>query len=109
MHRRAQQFMAAFLLGILFIAGLCGFALVDLRSGQSMPDQHGELLQISKEGDTLQLSVFGQDYRFESQPAIQESLWAWRGLFPRSATLTATLVTRVRQALMDYAEQQGEP
>lgn len=105
MQRKAQQFLAAFLIGTLFVAGLCGFALVDLRSERYMPESHGVLLRLLSLGEEgMHFAFLGEEYILAPSEELGGRLWEHRGLMPHSVTLTANLMVRIQEAVQEYNE-----
>ena len=92
-----KRFMGAFWGCTILLAGLCGFAVIDLSTEHYMPGRFGAMLRvnsINSEGAVFE--VMGQEYQFDTGlvRAGLEQLSRWSPLLPASPQISALLTGR---------------
>jgi hypothetical protein len=99
-----KKFINAFALSMILLAGLCGFAAVDLSTEKYMPGQFAVFLKIeAKPGEELALILLGQRYSLnvKALEAPAELLKDFRGLLPAAPRAAWALTGQAVRAAAD--------
>jgi hypothetical protein len=94
MKKKLRYFAAAFVIGLILLAALGGFALVDMTSNTYMPGQFGSLFAISSvDSEGMAFSFMGGEYRLRTQGLAEPAsrLFRFRGLLSSELLLTREL------------------
>ena len=97
MKKRLRSFTGAFLASAVLLAGLCGFAVVDLSTERYMPGRFEPMMQLSSIGaDGAEFTLMGQHYFVHAAPLrkAEEALYPWRALLPAMPQWAAMLAER---------------
>jgi hypothetical protein len=99
-----RKFISAFALSTVLLAGLCGFAAVDLSTEKYMPRQFSVFLKIeAKPGEELALILMGRRYSLNAK-ALEASgklLQDYRGLLPAVPRVASVLTGQAVRAAAD--------
>jgi hypothetical protein len=87
---------------MIIIAGLCGFAAVDLSTERYMPGQFGVFLRIEPvPGEELSLILLGRRYSISAEDleAPRKLLEEFRGLLPTTSRIASALAGQAVRAV----------
>lgn len=110
MKRRTQQCIAAFAITAILVGAMCGFMAVDLSTDRYMPGQFDPLFHISRMDSTgLDVSLLGWNLSVDSveMDQVKEGIWLWRGLLPRSISLTGAAAAKLYTVVEDYQQTES--
>jgi hypothetical protein len=100
--KKWRIFIGAFAASMIVIAGLCGFAAVDLSTERFMPGQFGVFLRIEPvPGEELAIVLLGRRYsvKAEDLEAPRKALEDYRGLLPAAPRIARALTGQAVRAL----------
>ena len=98
MPRKVKAFVSGFLIAAISISAICGLVAVDILSGRYMPGVTEPMFLISNVGPHgVDISFMGQRYSISASALaeLQQSLWPYRTLLPRSIRMSASAAARV--------------
>jgi hypothetical protein len=111
MKKKLHYFAAAFVIGLILLVALAGFALVDMTSNTYMPDQFGSLFAISSvDGEGVAFSFLGKTYQLDTQKLAEPAsrLLRFRGLLPSELLLTRELTLFLSEKAAEIPALLGE-
>jgi hypothetical protein len=105
--KKSRIFISAFAVSLILIAGLCGFAAVDLSTERYMPGQFGVFLRIEPvPGEELAVILLGRRYslRAEALELPRKLMGEFRGLLPAAPRIAHALAGQAVRAVAGQIE-----
>jgi hypothetical protein len=100
--KKWRIFIGAFAVSMIVIAGLCGFAAVDLSTERFMPGQFGVFLRIEPvPGEELAVVLLGRRYSIKAEDweAPRKLIKDFRGLLPMAPRIASALTGQAVRAV----------
>jgi hypothetical protein len=100
--KKWRIFIGAFAASMIIIAGLCGFAAVDLSTERFMPGQFGVFLRIEPvPGEELAVILLGRRYSIKAEDleAPRKLIESFRGLLPIAPRIANALTGQAVRAV----------
>ena len=110
--RKRRIFAGAFAASLIAIAGLCGFAAVDLSTEKYMPGQFGVFLALRvTPGEEISVTLLGKQYalRAEDLEAPLKLLEDYRGLLPVSPRVARALTGQAVRVIAETLNNSERP
>ena len=114
MRTKAGLFAGGFVIALIGVGALCGFAAVDLTTDRYMPGQFAPIFEISvPDADGWAVSFMGEQYHIPSEPFLRASraVEPYRGILPaplRAAQYTALALHEKLEAAAEAFKQRRE-